>query len=113
MLVVDDDLELLRVLEDAVELLGHTPRIARNTEQAVARLETLPPCLVLLDSIAPSDSGEDFRAALGRRPDADQFRVALMSGWPRREGMERLPLVATLQKPFELSDLRALLDEHA
>ena len=80
MLVVDDDLELLRVLEDAVELLGHTPRIARNTEQAIALLETLPPCLVLLDSIAPSDSGEDFRAALRRRRYADQFRVALMSG---------------------------------
>jgi hypothetical protein len=27
--------------------------------------------------------------------------------------MEHLPLVATLQKPFKLSDLRALLDEHA
>jgi two-component system, chemotaxis family, chemotaxis protein CheY len=112
-LVVDDDLELLEALEDAVELLGHTPRIARNTDEAIALLERLPPCLVLLDSVAPSDSGQDFRAALRRRHDADQFRVALMSGWPRREGMERLPLVATLQKPFELSDLRALLDEHA
>jgi len=111
--MVEDDLELLEVLEDAVELLGHTPRIARSTEEAIALLETLPPCLVLLDSVAPSDSGEDFRVALRRRHDADQFRVALMSGWPRREGMEHLPLVATLQKPFKLSDLRALLDEHA
>ena len=113
MLMVDDDLELLGALEDAVELLGHTPRIARNTEEAIALLETLPPCLVLLDSVAPADSGEDFRAALRRRHDAGQFRVALMSGWPRCEGLERLPLVATLRKPFELSELRALLDEHA
>lgn len=113
MLVVDDDLELLEAIEDAVGLLGHIPRIARNTEEAVALLETLPPCLVLLDSVAPSDSGQDFRAALRGRRDADQFRIALMSGWPRREGLENLPLVATLQKPFDLSALRALLDAHA
>jgi CheY-like chemotaxis protein len=111
-LVVDDNVELLELVGEALGLLGYSTRLTRSSEDAAAALATLDPCLILLDSVLPGDGGEDVTGALARRKDGGEFRVVLMSAG-RGPQPKNVPHVATLDKPFGLAELSALAERLA
>ena len=109
-LVVDDDAALRESLAEALADMGHTPALAANGADALARLDRGAVDAVLLDLRMP---GLDGLAVLARiRARAEPPPVAVLTAVPTAantiEAM-RLGAVDHLAKPIGLAELRALV----
>jgi PAS domain S-box-containing protein len=107
-LVVDDEEVIRDVASRLLQVLGFQAILAREGEEAVARLQESGANirLILLDLTMPRMGGEEtFRQLIRVRPD---IPIILMSGYPEPEVMGRFSetgLAAYLQKPFRLPAL--------
>ncbi len=109
-LVVDDDVALRESLAEALADLGHTPALAADGSEALARLDRGRVDAVLLDLRMP---GMDGMAVLARiRARAEPPPVAVLTAVPTAantiEAM-RLGAVDHLAKPIGLAELKALM----
>lgn len=111
-LIVDDELQVTRVLARQLEFDGHRVRIAVNAERALAILAAEPlPDLVLSDLAMPGrmQGIALAQAILGSYP---SIRVILMSGGDAARHHETRVTacnVPFLQKPLDREQLRALV----
>lgn len=106
LLVVDDNLDLLRSIKVYLEEAGVQVIAFDQPLKVLDRLAERPLDLALLDVVMPGISGPDLRDALIRqRPD---LRVVFMSGYTGREAGLR-PSDRLLQKPFSPEQLKAAL----
>ncbi|HXU23846.1 MAG TPA: response regulator [Tepidiformaceae bacterium] len=113
-LVVDDDRSVRHVAARALERFGFDVLLANDGHEAVAiyeeHLDAI--CLVLLDMTMPYLTGEEtFRELRRINPDA---RVVIMTGYTEQDTVGRFAgkgLAGFVQKPFELTTLRATLRE--
>jgi DNA-binding response OmpR family regulator len=103
-LIVDDDVELLRQLAFAFVRAGHEVRCAVDGEKALAKFDAAPPDAVVIDLIMPVREGiETIMAMRARRPEA---KILAISGGLRRSPETflnmalRLGADAMLAKPF-------------
>jgi DNA-binding response OmpR family regulator len=111
-LLVEDAQDLGPLLQETLEEWNHRALLARTAAEAMDVLAREPVALMLLDHQLPDMSAPELLGVLRseRRPIPP---VVLMSGWLRPESDERLPeLVEVLRKPFDLSDLGAVLKRH-
>lgn len=128
-LVIDDELELLRALSGTLRGAGYAVRTAHSAERGLTLLEQEPAELVITDIIMPRKSGLDVIAKV--RELYPGTRVIAMSGcgdfglagYRRSTGIttsayldasERAGAHAVLAKPFEaeqiLTRVREVLD---
>jgi len=110
-LVVDDDLLVLKSTEMMVAALGHAARSAPTGEEALALIEGgFRPRLVILDMNMPGLGGGGTLPLLRKLvPDA---HVLLATGRADQEALNLVtsfPGVELLPKPFSLDDLRTRL----
>jgi CheY-like chemotaxis protein len=98
-LAVDDDLDLLRVIEDVLEDEGYTVLTARSGRDALTMLAVSSPDVVLTDVTMPGLDGLSFVDELRHRDAAPP--VVLMSGVVPT-GLRDIPL---LRKPFDIAEL--------
>src|SRR5262245_54842841 len=77
-LVIDDDADLSRSLQDQLEAHGHQVECLERAEQAPELLVTTDFDLVLLDNMMPGMSGLEFLQALQER--RLRIPVILMTG---------------------------------
>ena len=103
-LLVDDDIELLRQLAIAFLRAGHEVQCAVDGEKALAQFDAAAPDAVVIDLIMPVREGiETIIAMRARRPDA---KILAISGGLRRSPETflsmalRLGADAVLPKPF-------------
>jgi twitching motility two-component system response regulator PilH len=109
-IVVDDDPDIRalvgRVLSDAYDV-----QTFADGETALAAVRADPPALVLLDLMMPRMDGEAFlmrmRVQLG---DAAPPVALLTASSQRTDVARRHGVAAALDKPFELDDVRELVD---
>lgn len=104
-LIVDDDDALLRSLERAVRLLGHSARTASGGEQACARAAERCPELAIVDLIMPGIDGIETIARLHRL--CPGCRFVILTGTPQ-EAAGRTEIMVR-PKPLGLAELRDLL----
>ena len=112
-MVVDDQALFRRSLEDRLRSDGYDVVAAENGVEALELLEVAPsPCVVVLDLMMPVMNGIEFLQALDRRPDAASIRVMLVSGNGvlERVALDSPRVVARLQKPLEMTELRSALE---
>jgi CheY-like chemotaxis protein len=112
-IVVDDQALFRRSLQDRLRSAGYDVVAAENGIEALELLQAAPsPCVVLLDLMMPVMNGVEFLQALDRRPDADGVRVMLVSGHGlvERVALDSKRIVARLQKPLEMDELRSALE---
>ena len=103
-LVVDDDLAIIQLLEDALQDEGYLVHAVGNPHSAFRWLAEHWPDVVLVDQHMPGMDGSTFIRACRQDPRGADLRVVLMSAGP--EGDHSLqPGVVFLGKPFDLSDL--------
>jgi DNA-binding response OmpR family regulator len=107
-LIVDDEPEIVRGLEDNLRFEGYQTASATDGEEALALAGRLTPDLVLLDIMMPRMSGWDVCRALRRRG----IDVPVIMLTARGEEMDRvrgLELGADdyVTKPFSLRELLA------
>lgn len=111
-MVVDDEPMVLSVTRQMLEMAGYRVLAAGDTETAlsICRLHGEEISLALLDYLMPGMSGPELVKCL--RDLQPQLRIAMMSGYTKREIEDRgVPFeeYLFLQKPFTLSQLVAFV----
>ena len=106
-MIVEDDNMLAKVIGDNLRFAGYEISAAAEGHEAVARLRTFQPDLVLLDLMLPDRSGFDLCGVLrqgGRTP-----VVILSARAQKADKLRGLKLGADdyLTKPFDLDELLA------
>lgn len=111
-LIVDDNLDFIRVLQSRLEAMGHTIMQASSFAEAIDRVSHEEPDLILLDIVLPGKDGiellKDIRARNVRIP------VIMMTAYPSldtaREAM-RHKAFDYLMKPFEPEELKRAIED--
>lgn len=79
-LVVDDALDTLRMLCDALADEGYTVLVARDGQEALRRLERIQPDAILLDAVMPGLSGFDTCRRIKAQAALSSIPVIFMTG---------------------------------
>lgn len=110
-LVVDDDPEIGPMLERTLGYDGYTVSSALSGAEALETFELERPALIIVDLMMPHMDGEAFIETLRRTYAAEMPRVLLLSASDAREAIaKRLTVDASIAKPFELEELRDVVE---
>jgi two-component system response regulator HydG len=113
-LVIDDDKRLAETIAESLERRGHSCTVATNGKTGVTRLEQEPFDVVLTDlRMADLDGLAVVEKCRKIQPDAEIF---VITGYAEvKTAVEALKLGAShyLQKPIDLTELRAVVDKSA
>ncbi|MDB4981197.1 MAG: Response regulator receiver protein [Myxococcales bacterium] len=105
-LVVEDDVDILRAIVQVLEDEGFPVRTAENGQAALETLRAsheLPPCVILLDLMMPVMDGWSFRATQLRDPFLSHIPVILLTaGGGAAEKAEIAQANGALRKPVDL-----------
>ena len=112
-LVVDDNVDLLRILETALRRSGHDVRAAADWEQADAIAPDFCPDVLVVDwNLEDHVDGIELTQRLRAR--LPELPAILITGYPS-ETLKRDATAAkirpVLAKPFELAELKGAIEE--
>ena len=113
-LVIDDDADVSDVLREALELSGHTVRVASNGRVGIQLHRQAPADLIITDMYMPEQDGIETLIELQR--DFPEVPVIGMSGGGSLVTMDPLPLARRLgarqllAKPFTAAEMRAAVN---
>lgn len=113
LLLIEDNVELLKVIREAVEIDGYTVTIAHDAPAALELLDAgLLPRVIMCDIVMPRMSGLEFVTILRQNPRWGSIIFIAMSGTINNQA-EALRAGANhfLVKPFSFRDLYAILDQ--
>lgn len=111
-LVADDNPGVLLAITDYLELLGYSVIAARDGQEALERLETYHPHLMIADIRMPRKNGYQLIKQVRQRP---QFRLLPVIFLTQRNSTEERILGyqagcdVYLPKPFEMEELGAVI----
>ena len=111
-LVADDNPGVLLAITDYLELLGYSVIAARDGQEAIERLETYHPHLMIADIKMPRKNGYELVKQVRQRP---QFRLLPVVFLTQRNSTEERILGyqagcdVYLPKPFEMEELGAVI----
>jgi len=110
-LVVDDDPDILDALSEILEAEGYEVTRARNGQEALERLEPMPPKLILLDLMMPVMDGWEFARRMRQKGSPVSEVPIIVLSADRNVGARarEIGAVGHLAKPFELADLLGLV----
>jgi two-component system C4-dicarboxylate transport response regulator DctD len=110
-LVVDDDAAVLRMMAEALELRGFTPRPMQSSRDAAKLLRTETFDLIITDVVMPYVHGlEILQIAKSRKPETP---VLFVTGHAHRQIIKEGLIqgaYAFLEKPFNLPDFIATVE---
>jgi len=115
-LLVDDNVDALEMLTDALALLGHEPHPAANAAAALALAVRVRPRLALLDIGLPEMDGYELGRRLRELPGLGRLELVALTGYGQASDRERsraAGFVAHLVKPVALDTIRQILREVA
>ncbi len=105
-LIVDDEIGILRLLEDVFSDEGHTVVVAVNGRQALERVSEGRPDIILTDLMMPVMDGAALIEAISRQPELSGVPIVLMSSLSESMVSEKIKGYATfVRKPFKIFDL--------
>ena len=112
-LVVDDDPDDVKMISMILELEGYDVITAGNGEEALRKVESDDPDLVLLDVMMPELDGFAACAKLKSSPDSKGIPVILLTGVAKQITTTRYPIDGVLraeaeeylEKPVDPEDL--------
>ncbi len=113
-LVVDDSLTVRRVSQRMLERCGYAVVLARDGMEALEKLQTISPDVVLLDIEMPRMDGFELLRKIRQEPHTHKLPVVMISSrsaGKHREHAFRLGATDYLGKPFNETELLALLKQ--
>jgi CheY-like chemotaxis protein len=112
-LIVDDDPAIRDVLTELLTDEGYAAIAAPHGADALASLEQIRPCLILLDLMMPVMDGFAFRAVQRSDPQLAEIPVIVLSAFPASiEAAAELDAAAYLRKPVRLDRLLATVERY-
>ena len=113
-LIVDDELNIVTALEFLLQRSGYDVMAAQNGEEALQRVESFAPDLVLLDVMMPRISGYEVCRRMRERPDWKHIKIIMLSAKGREAEVSKgVSLGADLYvtKPFSNNELVGKIGE--
>lgn len=108
-LIVDDDLELVELLANALQNDGRFEvRVANNGFDAGMLVKEYRPDLIVLDVMLPDINGREVCQRVRSDPQLEDVAVLCISGMVEAEKVDELKAAGAndfLQKPFEVEEL--------
>jgi|GEM_PF-3120970 len=109
-LVVEDDPSISTVLEETLKLRHYDVRLANSPEGALAAAAEYSPDLILMDvNLSAEIDGIETAARIREASDVPVCFVTAYSGDETIARAEKAGAVAYLSKPFEVSDVTAMV----
>jgi CheY-like chemotaxis protein len=84
-LVVDDNVDLVQMLQVAIQDMGHEVRNALDGRSAISAALSYQPDVILLDLGLPIVSGLDVARELRRHPETKHTGLVALTGWGQEE----------------------------
>jgi CheY-like chemotaxis protein len=112
-LVVDDDLDTLRVLAVLLGRLGHTVHTAPHGTGALEQIEYLQPDLVFVDLAIPDMDGFEVAKRIRHKPRLAETKIVAISGYGDAKHRQRalvLGFDGYLLKPIALAELEGMIN---
>lgn len=109
-LIVDDEPNIVISLEFLMEQSGYEVAIARNGEEALEKITSFEPDLVLLDIMLPLLNGFEVCQRIRENPQWNRTKVIMLSAKGREIDVSKgiaLGADAYVTKPFSTKDLIA------
>lgn len=109
-LIVDDEPNIVISLEFLMEQSGYEVAIARNGEEALEKIASFEPDLVLLDIMLPLLNGFEVCQRIRENPQWNRTKVIMLSAKGREIDVSKgiaLGADAYVTKPFSTKDLIA------
>ena len=114
-LVVDDEPHIRQLLRQELEATGYQVEVAKDGMDALKRIKTVPPDLIILDVMMPNINGFDLAAVLKNDPATMEIPTIVLSIIQDQERGYRLGVDRYLSKPIDtdalLHDIKILLDQ--
>jgi len=109
-LVVEDDADLGDVVSMVLEASGYEPVLAKDGREALERLRTMRPGVILLDLMMPGMNGWELRAEQLRDPKLRAVPVVVMTGDGNAASKAAaLDAADYLQKPIDVPKLLQMM----
>ncbi|HEX4923847.1 MAG TPA: response regulator [Bdellovibrionales bacterium] len=112
-LIVEDDPSIRNGLKELLELEGHDVVTAENGLEGLKKLESITPCLVLLDLMMPVLDGYGFlRTLIKEKPEVKaETPVILLTAAGQREAASQL-VDEVVTKPVDIDRLLDIVKKH-
>jgi len=110
-LVVEDDAATREMLVDFLGLEGFAVEHAPNGLVALDRVQAHRPHVILLDLLMPVMDGPTFAATYRTVPGPHAPLIVMTASPSLTDTLAAIQPAAVLHKPFEIADLRAVLDQ--
>jgi two-component system, OmpR family, response regulator RpaB len=113
-LVVDDEPEVLNLLVPFLKKQGYTVSEAQDGDQALEKILTERPNIVVLDVMMPGLSGWEISRYVRERSELDPVRIIMATGIGKETNAATSPLYgadAYIDKPFRLDALHRTVKE--
>ena len=117
-LIVDDEIDVLKISEEILQKNGYTVVTAKNGEEGIIKYSQNFPDLVLLDIGMPGIGG--IKSLQELMSVNSKVKVVIMSGYSENRNIEeakKLGAKAFLQKPYHVTELlntiRSVLDKYS
>jgi len=100
-LVVDDEKHMVRLMEYNLRKQGYCVDTAYNGLEALAKVETNKPDLILLDIKMPVMNGIEVCVRLKQNPETKNIPVIIVSVIADNEEITSLEVTSHITKPFD------------
>ena len=114
-LIIDDEEQVRKLIREVLEEAGHEVAEARNGREGMKLYEANPTDVVITDLVMPEQEGLETITALRRR--FPSVKIIAISGAQQKLDLdllyvaEKLGAIRTMEKPFEVRKLLALVEE--
>ncbi len=102
MLVVDDEMGIVKLLADRLEFAGYVPLIAEDAERALELVRARRPDVILTDYYMPGVDGATLVQQL-REAGCDTPVILMSAGIDGEVAALRMRAFAFLEKPFQMA----------
>jgi len=108
-LIVDDDLQLARLLDVAFTAAGYRTIVAKDGAAALVEVEIAHPDLILMDVFMPVIDGTTFGRIVRASPTTRDTPIIVMSGTASLDQVLPVASDGFLAKPFDMEVLLRLV----
>lgn len=111
-LIVEDDVDLASLMQEALQDEGYEVRTVLEGKQAHGEAAAFLPDVILLDLMMPDFDGYDIGRQLRGDAVTAAIPIIIVSGYKRLEDAEILLKTRySLQKPFDIADLVSRVED--